>query len=99
MLPNSLQVQLDVIRNRNPTNAIRCTTQMFQYWLQVDVTASWNKLIEALRKINKHFLAKIICRKVLQGNSAYSYTYGYIVVLYTCVQLVLKVLMGYSHYS
>ena len=85
LLPNDLQGQLNIIRCNNPTDAIRCTTLMFQYWLQVDTTASWNKLIEALRKINKIHLADTICRKVLQGISAYSYKHGYIVVFYVCV--------------
>ena len=72
LLPNSFQVRLEVTRKSNPTDHITCTTTMFDYWLRVDTTASWNKLIEALRKINKNRLAETICREVLQGNSAYS---------------------------
>ena len=85
LLPNDLQGQLNIIGSDNATNAIRCTTKMFEYWLQVDTTVSWNKLIEALRKINKFRLADTICREVLQGISAYSYKHGYIVVFYACV--------------
>ena len=80
LLPDDLQVQLDIIGSNKSTNVKACSTQMFQYWLQVDTTASWNKLIDALREIKKYQLAETICRKVLQGNSAHSYKYGYIVV-------------------
>ena len=85
MLPNHLQGQLDIIGSDSAANATKCTTKMFEYWLQVDTTASWNKLIEALRKINKFYLADTICREVLQDISAYSYKHGYIVVFYVCV--------------
>ena len=64
--------KLDIIQINHPTNAKACCTEMFKFWLQVDVTASWNKLIEALRMIDKHHLAETIYRNILQGNSAYS---------------------------
>ena len=72
MIPDNLQFQLIIIRINNPGDAITCTTEMFDYWLKVDTTASWNKLIEALKKINKNHLAETICKNVVQGNSAYS---------------------------
>ena len=71
LIPDDLQGYLNIIKINNPTDAIQCTTEMFNYWLQVDTTASWNKLIEALKKINKYQLAQTICEKVLQGNSTY----------------------------
>ena len=69
LLPDDLQVQLGIIGNNNPGNAKMCCTCMFEYWLQVDTTASWNKLIEALRRINKNQLAERISREILQSNS------------------------------
>ena len=69
LLPNNLQVQLGIIENNNTGNAKMCCTRMFEYWLQVDTTASWDKLIEALRRINKNQLAERISREILQSNS------------------------------
>lgn len=62
------QNQLDIIKNDNPTNAKTCCREMFQYWLQVNTKASWDKLIVALKKINKNQLAATIREKILQGN-------------------------------
>ena len=75
MLPNDLQVQLDIIRENNPTNAQACCTEMFKYWLEVDTIASWSKLINALKHINKNTLAESISKKFLQGNSLFMNTY------------------------
>ena len=75
LLPNDLQVQLGIIKSNNSTDVKACSTKMFEYWLQVDTTASWSKLIEALRKIKKYDLAEGISKNVLQGNSTYSQTY------------------------
>ena len=69
LLPDNLQVQLGITRNNNPGDVKMCCTEMFEYWLQVDTTASWNKLIEALRRINKNHLAGNIGRQILQGIS------------------------------
>ena len=68
LLPDELQVQLGIIGNNNPGNAKMCCTCMFELWLQVDTTASWNKLIESLRRINKNQLAERISREILQSN-------------------------------
>ena len=68
LLPDNLQVQLDIIHKNNPGDAKTCCTKMFQYWLQVDVKASWNKLIEALRRIDKNHLVASISREILQGS-------------------------------
>ena len=67
LLPN--HHPLDIIKANKSTDVVACSTEMFNYWLQVDTTASWSKLIEALREINKHELAESISKKVLQGNS------------------------------
>ena len=64
LIPDNLQVQLGIIRNNNPSDAKLCCTCMFEYWLEVDTTASWNKLIDALRKINKIQLAEDIRKRI-----------------------------------
>ena len=68
LIPDHLQNKLGIIRTNNYGDATKCCTMMFEYWLQVDATASWDKLIEALRKINKLKLVDDICKNVLQGN-------------------------------
>ena len=69
LLPDDLRFQLDIIKSNYPADTKSCCTAMFEYWLQVDTTASWCKLIGALRKINKFHLAETISTMVLQGNS------------------------------
>ena len=69
LIPDHLQVRLGIIRNNNPADAMTRCTCMFEYWLEVDTTASWNKLIEALRRINKNQLAERISREILQSNN------------------------------
>ena len=71
LLPDDKQVHLDIIRNNNPTDTKACCTCMFEYWLEVDTTASWSKLIEALKKIKKYRIAEYISREVWQGNLIY----------------------------
>ena len=57
-LLNSEQAKkLDVFEANYPKNLERCCTEMFIYWLQVDSTASWDKLITALQCIDHNFLA------------------------------------------
>ena len=68
LLPDNPQVQLDIIKVNNPTNAQACCTEMFKYWLQVVTKSSWSKLIEALKHINKNHLAESISREILQGS-------------------------------
>ena len=42
-VPNEHQGELNVIRINNPNNAKACCMRMFEYWLQVNTTASWQK--------------------------------------------------------
>ena len=55
--------QLDIIKSDNPLDTKMCCTKMFQYWVQEDPTASWNKLIHALENINYGALAETIRKK------------------------------------
>ena len=65
LLPDN--IQLDIIEKNFPTDAKTRCNEMFKYWLQVDTTASWNKLIESLKRNKKHHLAEIISKQILQG--------------------------------
>ena len=49
--------KLDVIEVDHPRDSEKCCTAMFKYWLQVDTTASWDKLIAALQHIGHDVLA------------------------------------------
>ena len=74
MLPEKdVQHQLDIIRKNHYTDVKERCGRMFELWLQVDVAASWNKLIEGLRRIKKYHLVQNIVIKVLEGNLVYSY--------------------------
>ena len=44
-----------------------CCTKLFNYWLDTDPDASWNKLLEALKNIKQNYLAEKIERNVLKG--------------------------------
>ena len=58
--------KLDVIQTDHPGDSEKCCTAMFNYWLQVDTTASWDKLITALQCISHDVLADTI-KKMTSG--------------------------------
>ena len=59
--------KLNIIKDNHPQDAEKCCTEMFEYWLRVDVDASWNKLITALKMIDEIALAEKIETDVLRG--------------------------------
>ena len=63
LLEEEQHSMLNIIAVNKPDVLDRCT-ELFKYWL-VDVDASWNKLINALRVINQNVLAEKIKRKIL----------------------------------
>ena len=67
MLPEDIHNKLDIIKMDNPKDARTCCKEMFKQWLEVDSTASWDKLIDGLRQINKRYLAETI-NSHFQGN-------------------------------
>ena len=59
-------VMLEIIKMNH--NDVRiCCTQMFRYWLEGDIEATWDKLIEALEEINQDTLANCIKTEILKG--------------------------------
>lgn len=52
--------KLDIIKCDYPGFAETCCTEMFKYWLQVDIHASWDKLLGALNHIGHETLAEKI---------------------------------------
>ena len=59
--------KLDVIKADHPGDSEKCCTALFNYWLQVDTTASWNKLITALQHIGHDVLAERIRLMTSEG--------------------------------
>ena len=55
---------LNNIAENKPDVQGRCT-ELFEYWLTVDINASWNKLIKALKEMNQNTLVEKIKRKIL----------------------------------
>ena len=59
--------QLKIIKYNNPSDSEKCCVELFEYWLQVDTTASWNKLITALRHVDYGVLASRIKSMTSKG--------------------------------
>ena len=60
--------QLSIIEENHSQNVERCCIEMFWYWLNADLQASWNKLIYALEQINENALAMNIKMDVLKDS-------------------------------
>ena len=60
--------QLKIIQFNNPRDSEKCCVELFDYWLQVDSTASWSKLITALQYIDHDVLASKIKRMISKGS-------------------------------
>ena len=60
--------KLDVIQANHRNKVEDCCDEMFQYWLEVDTDANWNKLIDALEHIHQNTTAAEIRQDNLLGN-------------------------------
>ena len=61
--------KLDVIKANHPNDVEGCCKEMFNYWIQVDPDASWNKLTDALEQIEHYALAVKVKKDILKGTS------------------------------
>ena len=60
--------QLDVIELDSPNSVEERCTKMFQFWLDVEpATATWNRLISALKEIGLNALSEKIKLDFLKG--------------------------------
>ena len=59
--------QLNIIQYNNSKDSEKCCAELFEYWLQVDTTASWNKLITALQQVQYDVLASNIKKMTSKG--------------------------------
>ena len=60
--------QLHIIRKNNPVDIESSCCELFEYWLSVDMKASWNKVIDALEEIGQNTIADEIKQDVFKGN-------------------------------
>ena len=67
LLTDDQAKKLNIIQANHPADTENCCTELFKYWLQVDTTASWDKLIIALNRIGKDVLASKIKRMFSEG--------------------------------
>ena len=64
--------RLQAIEAGWPTNVKRCCNQMWEQWLQMDITASWKKLFSVIES------PAVSCSIPNKGNTAsYSFVYTY----------------------
>ena len=54
--------ELDVIKANNTNDVTKCCSKMLSLWLQRQIEASWNQLIEALEQVKLNRIAKEIKR-------------------------------------
>ena len=59
--------KLDVIQRDHSGDIERCCTEMLKFWLNVDLNASWDKLIIALKQIKLNKLAENIEKDIFKG--------------------------------
>ena len=70
LLNDEKHSMLDIIEENHHDVKI-CCSKMFEYWLDVDIEASWNKLIDALEMNDQNALAVKIKIDVLKGLLVY----------------------------
>ena len=63
--------KLKIIQANHPNDVARCCHEMFEVWLSVEVEASWNTLIDALKEIKQNTLAAKLKQDVLKGMHFY----------------------------
>ena len=63
LMGESSRNNLDIFK-LDKRNTYECCEGMFNLWLQRDTEASWNKLIEALRKNNLGDIAKDLTKRL-----------------------------------
>ena len=68
LLQENYTDKLNVIQADHRNKVEDCCDLLFQYWLEVDTEANWNKLIDALEHIDQNATAAEIRQDILIGN-------------------------------
>ena len=87
LLDDEQAEKLDVIQSNHRGDSEKCCTAMFKHWLKVDKTASWDKLITALKHISHVTLAEKIKAMTSKGGVGMSI----VLILHTCMYVVMCV--------
>ena len=64
--------KLKQIKNNNPNDVEECCTEMFVLWLEKYRTATWNRLIQALKEVNLNNLATEVEGKLMDTAPVYT---------------------------
>ena len=89
--------KLKIIKENNRGDIEKCCTEMLDYWLDVDIKASWDKLIDALECIGQNTLAERIKEDVFKG-SCICYVQTYYVRICNCNNLSCSVRLAIKCY-
>ena len=81
--------ELNIIKTNNIQNVEVCCREMFEYWLRVDETASWDKLISALQAIGQNTLAANIKQNILKGNIIFIVTIQLLCLLFEIIIIIM----------
>ena len=57
-----------MIERNHAQDTERCCRDMFEYWLEVDGRASWNKLMSGLEEIRQTTVVTNIRQNILKGS-------------------------------
>jgi len=66
LLGTSHSGKLDVIELNSPNNVEECCTKMFEFWLDINPIATWDKFITALQNTGLNTLSERIKMDVLK---------------------------------
>ena len=80
MLGHSLKIEhtaLKRIETQYGSDIERCKVEMVDHWLKVDVTASWEKLLQALRDRNYNDVIRSFRGRTISTGEEDPYSYPY----------------------
>ena len=97
LLQEKYVYKLKIIKENYHGDIERCCAEMFKYWLDVDTKASWDKLIDALERIEQNALAETIKEDVFKG-SCIRYVQTYYERICNCNNLLCSVSLAIKCY-
>ena len=90
--------KLKTIKTDHPGDSEKCCIEMFEYWLQVDSNASWDKLLRALIQIDYVMLADRIRAMTSEGVfNVIAYMYVYYVNTFNSIFTIIIIITMEQH--